>query len=321
MMKTKCSPGVLTTVALLAAFLGIFAAPSVLLGQEDAAVHVVVTATTKSSETTDVPQQSVAVRLDGKPQQITGWIPLRGPRSGLELVLLLDDSSRASLGLYLNEIKSFFDGLPPNTNLAVGYMRNGIADLVTGFSTDRTASMNALRLPLGGAGVDASPYFCLTDLIKRWPTPPGSDVRREVIMVTNGVDPYNGRRYDPQDPYVQSAISDAQKAGIIVYSIYFTGAGRYGRSGLAADVGQNYLTQLSGGTGGQLYYLGFGNPVSFTPFLSDIQQKLRNQYELSFVTQPKKDLQSISVKTNHPNTKFEVQSQVLARGAPPATER
>ncbi len=42
-----------------------------------------------------------------------------------------------------------------------------------------------------------------------------SNVRREVIMVTDGVDRYSGGRFDPEDPYVQAAISDAQKAGVI----------------------------------------------------------------------------------------------------------
>jgi hypothetical protein len=294
-------------------FLGIFAAPAVTLAQEGVAVHTVVTATTKSSESTDIPQQNVTVLLAKKQQQISGWVPLRGPNAGLELVFLLDDSSRSSLGLHLNEIKDFLEGLPPNADIAIGYMRNGSADLVQGFTRDRNAAMNALRIPMSSPGANASPYFCLSDLIKRWPA--GSSPRREVVMVTDGVDRYSGRHYDPEDPYVQTAISDAQKAGIIVYSIYYTEAGRIDQSGAAVNGGQNYLSQVSAGTGGVAYYEGFGNPVSFTPFLSDIQRKLQNQYELSFVAQPKKNLQPLSVKTSQPNTKLVTQEQVFTGGA------
>ena len=103
-------------------------------------------------------------------------------------------------------------------------------------------------------------------------------------MVTDGVDRYSGGRFDPEDPYVQAAISDAQKAGVIVYSIYYRGAGRFDRNWLVTDGGQNYLTQVSDSTGGKVYLEGFGNPVSFAPFLSDIQRKLQNQYELTFVS-------------------------------------
>jgi hypothetical protein len=304
-MKMKCpSPGMLTVIA----FLALFASRSLAIAQTDTAVHAVITATTKSSETTDIPQQSVTVRLAGKPLEISGWTPLRGPNAGLELVLLLDDSSRTTLGLHLNELKSFLNGLPPNADIAVGYMRNGSANLVQGFTHDRNAASNALRIPMSTPGGNASPYFCLSDLIKHWPAA-GSDPRREVVMITNGVDPYSGRRYDPEDPYVQAAIRDAQRAGIIIYSIYFTDAGQMGD--LAATVGQSYLSQVSTSTGGELYYLGFGNPVSFAPFLSDIQRKLENQYELSFVAQPNRRLQPITVKTSQPNAKLEAPAQVL----------
>ena len=65
------------------------------------------------------------------------------------------------------------------------------------------------------------------------------------------------------------------------------GAGRLDRSLQVTDGGQNYLTQISGDTGGKVYLEGFGNPVSFAPFLSDIQRKLQNQYELTFVSTAK----------------------------------
>ena len=68
------------------------------------------------------------------------------------------------------------------------------------------------------------------------------------------------RRFDPENPYVRAATSDAQKAGVIVYSIYYRGAGRLDRSVQVTDGGQNYLTQVSGDTGGKVYLEGFGNP-------------------------------------------------------------
>ncbi len=217
---------------------------------------------------------------------MAGWVPLRGERSGLQLVVLLDDSSRGNLGLQLNDIRSFLTGLPPTAQVAIGYMRNGTPNLVQNFTNDHAQAAKSLRLPSGNAGINGSPYFCLSDLVKHWPGG-DSNVRREVIMVTDGVDRYSGARFDPENPYVQAATSDAQKAGVVVYSIYYRGQGRLDRSFVATDGGQNYLTMVSGATGGKVYLEGFGNPVSFAPFLSDIQRKLQNQYELSFVSTAK----------------------------------
>ena len=138
-------------------------------------------------------------------------------------------------------------------------------------------------------------------------------------MVTDGGDRYSGeRRFDPEDPYVQSAIRDAQRAQIIVYSIYYRGAGRADRGFGPANTGQNYLTQVSGATGGKVYTEGFGNPVSFAPFLSDIQHKLQNQYELSFVSSSKPGLQQIKVKTSQPNTSLLYPASVPVGGVKPS---
>jgi hypothetical protein len=283
--------------------------------QEGGTTRAIVTVTSKSAEElTTVPRQSISVLENRKIQEVSGWAPLRGARSGLQLVVLLDDSSRGSLGLQLEDLKGFVIGLPPATQVAIGYMRNGTAGLVQNFTTDHAAAAKSFRLPAGTAGGNGSPYFCLSDLIKHWPGG-DSNVRREVIMVTDGVDRYSGARFDPNNPYVQAATSDAQKAGVIVYSIYYRGAGRFDQSGVVTDGGQSYLIQVSDSTGGQAYYQGFGNPISFAPFLSDIQRKLQNQYELSFVSSAKRELQPIQVKTSQPNTKLQWPARVLAGGA------
>jgi VWFA-related protein len=285
--------------------------------QETSTGRAVVTADTKGAEgITKIPKQSISFYENRKLQDISGWTALRGPRSGLQLVILLDDSSRGNLGLQLNDIRSFLSGLPPTTQVAIGYMRNGTPNLVQNFTSDHAQAAKALRLPQGIAGVNGSPYFCLSDLAKHWPGG-NNDVRREVIMVTDGVDRYSGGRFDPEDPYVRAATSDAQKAGVIVYSIYYRGAGRLDRSLVATDGGQNYLTQISGDTGGKVYLEGFGNPVSFAPFLSDIQRKLQNQYELTFVSTAKPGLQSIRVKTNQPNTSLQFPARVPVGGVSP----
>jgi hypothetical protein len=285
-----------------------------LSAQETSTGRAIVTVNTKGAEdATTVPKQTISLYENRKPQDVAGWVPLRGERSGLQLVVLLDDSSRGNLGLQLNDIRTFLAGLPPNAQVAIGYMRNGTPNLVQNFTSDHAQAAKSLRLPSGNAGINGSPYFCLSDLVKHWPGG-DSNVRREVIMVTDGVDRYSGARFDPENPYVQAATSDAQKAGVVVYSIYYRGQGRLDRSFVATDGGQNYLTMVSGSTGGKVYLEGFGNPVSFAPFLSDIQRKLQNQYELSFVSTAKPGLQGIRVKTSQPNTSLEYPSRVPVCG-------
>jgi VWFA-related protein len=315
------SCGIVNRIGGIALVMGIcLAMPGALrtaAAQETSTGRAVVTAETKGAEgVTTIPKQSINVYENRKVQDVSGWAPLRGARSGLQLVILLDDSSRGNLGLQLNDIRSFLSGLPPNVQVAIGYMRNGTPNLVQNFTNDHAQAAKALRLPQGIAGDNGSPYFCLSDLVKHWPGG-NTDVRREVIMVTDGVDRYSGARFDPENPYVRAATSDAQKAGVIVYSIYYRDAGRFDRSAVVTDGGQNYLTQISGDTGGKVYLEGFGNPVSFAPFLSDIQRKLQNQYELTFVSTAKPGLQPIRVKTSQPNTSLQFPARVPIGGVTP----
>jgi hypothetical protein len=256
----------------------------------------------------------------GKSARITNWTPLRGEQSGLQIVVLIDGSARSALSLQYSDLRSFVETLPAGAQVGVAYMQNGQAVMAQNITPDHKLAGSAFRLTAGVPGSSASPYFCLSDLVKHWPSANTTD-RREVLMITDGVDLYYGRGYDPNDPYVQAAITDAQKAGIIVHSIFFRNTGRFDNSQWTEAGAQSYLTQVSQGTGGRAYYQGFGNPVSFSPFLDDLATRLKNQYELGILTSPrnKAQLQPLKVKVNTPGVKVDAPQSVLVPGSESAS--
>ena len=77
-----------------------------------------------------------------------------------------------------------------------------------------------------------------------------------------------------------SAITDAQRAGVSVSSVYYGDAGI--RGGRASFSGQSYLTQTGDETGGRSYYEGTGNPVSLAPYLAQFQHAISETYVASF---------------------------------------
>jgi len=217
--------------------------------------------------------------------QVTDWIAARGDRDGLELFILIDNNADTSLGTQLEDIRKFIDAQPPSTKIGIAYMRNGTAEIVQALTADHRQADKALRLPLGIGGANASPYFSLSDLAKKWPASPD---RREVLVVSDGIDRYYGAG-DLSDPYVESATDDAAKAGIAVSAIYTPGAGHFGHSYYQTYWGQIYLSEVAEKTGGEAYYLGFPNaPVSFAPYLDQFAHRLGNQYILSFLAKPGK---------------------------------
>jgi hypothetical protein len=249
-------------------------------------VQLLVTVEPKhGSNVPEVKREDVMVFEGRDRDQVTDWIPARGDRAGLELFIFIDDNADTSLGTQLEDIRQFIDAQPPSTKIGIAYMRNGTAEIVQALTADLSQADKALRLPLGIGGANASPYFSLTDLVKKWPA---SSDRREVLMVSDGIDRYYGAG-DSSDPYVDSAIDDAGKAGIVVSAIYTPGAGHFGHSYYQTYWGQIYLSQVAEKTGGEAYYLGFPNaPVSFAPYLDEFARRLGNQYMLSFLARPEK---------------------------------
>lgn len=285
--------------------------------QQSGQGHAVVTVLPEHGEAVSpIAPEDMSLKIDGKNSSITQWEPLNGAAHRIEIVFLIDDGARASLGTQLAEIKTFIGGLPANAAVAIAYMQNGRALLMGPLSTDHQAVLNTLRLPAGGgAGVSASPYFCLSDLAKHWPAT-DTAARREVVMISDGVDNYE-LRYDPQDPYVLAAISDALRSHIVVYAIYWRNTGWFARTEYAADSGQNLLAQVAEATGGVNYWFGSGNPVSFQPYLADLERRVHHQYELSYTTElrGKPGVAAFKLKVKHPIDKIHAPEQTFVERA------
>jgi len=232
----------------------------------------------------DILPDATAIKLEvnSKNAALTSLVPVKP--SGVQIALLIDDGLSRSAGIQLNDLKAFAGSLPPGIELMVGYMANGSVRVASPFSTDREVAVAALRLPMGMPGESASPYFCLSDFVKKWPEGDGGPAKaRFVMMLTNGVDPYNGStRLENQDsPYVAAAVMDAQRAGVAVYSIYYRDSGFRGVPGASLS-GQSYLQQVADGTGGDSYFEGSGNPVSLTPFLKQFIHSIGETYVATF---------------------------------------
>lgn len=270
-------------------------------------VTMTVTANVGSDKRMPVISPEDVIIKQGKERlKVTDWIPAKGDRAGLELFFLIDDASSPSLGLQLSDLASFIKAQPSTTSVGVGYMKNGTVQIVQNFTTDHEAAAKSLRLPLGSAGAFGSPYLSVIDLMKRWPD---SGNRREIVMVTDGID--RARRSITwrglsTNPDVDSAADVAMRTGTIIHSIYTPGQGRWHRNYWEATNGQLGIAKLSDVTGGESFFLGLQAPVSFAPYLDQLQKILDNQYLLSFSATPvkKADLRTVTLNTEVAGVEF-----------------
>jgi hypothetical protein len=300
-------------------FLVVCACGASAAGQQSAngvPAHMVVTVEPHhGSEVPPVNREDVMV-YEGKDRDaVTEWIPAQGDRAGLELFIMLDDGADSSLGQQLQDLRKFIDAQPASTKIGIAYMQNGTARIEQNLTSDHAQAAKALRLPMGIRGANGSPYFSLTDLIKRWPESPE---RREVLMASDGVDLFYGSG-DLLDPYVDEAIQNAQRAGILVSAIYTPGVGHFGHSYWQTYWGQLYLAQLADKTGGEAYYIGFnGPPVSFAPYLEDLDHRLSHQYFLTFLAKPPKKAgwQPVKLRTEVPKVDLVSADRIYVAPAP-----
>ena len=286
-------------------------------GKQGVATHVLVTAEARhGSNVPEITRSDVMVFEGHDRDQVVDWVPLQGEHAGLELFILLDDGSGINLGTQLEGLRKFITAQPTSTKIGVAYMQDGRGKVEQSPTADHALAAKALRLPLGVGGINASPYIALSDLIKHWPE---SSARREILLVSDGIDPYYDSA-DLEDPYLSTAIDDALRAGIVVYDIYTPGVGHFAHSYWQSYWGQMYLSRVAEETGGEAYYIGFtGAPPSFDPYLEDMGRHLDHQYLLTFSAKPRKKSgwQKIKVTTELSNAELVAAHKVYVSAATP----
>ena len=266
-------------------------------------VHVVITDAALQGNATPPRLDMSAVKVkQGKTYlKVTQLVPARDSAAALQLFILIDDTLDTSIGNHLQELKEFIKTQPATTAVGVGYMSNAAVNVVQNFTQDHNAAANAIRLPRGNFSTMDSPYLSLISLVKGWPK---QTVRREVLMVTDGIDRLRGEKPEPTRmgpsygpgiyhsmPQISvdatSASEISQRYNVIVYSIYGVGVGRAGRSSWDLQLGLSGLDKIAQETGGECFSLSTTQLVSFKPYLERLQNQLANQYFLEFTAVPK----------------------------------
>jgi hypothetical protein len=289
-------------------------------------VHLVITdqALNDSSEVPVLTAANVQVSQGKNMLKVESIIPARGDNAALQLFVLIDDTCDTSIGNNLNDLRDFVNAQPASTMVGVAYMSNATIQVAQNLTADHALAAKAIRLPRGTTSSMDSPYLSLISLVKSWPQ---QKVRREVLMVSDGIDRLRGERTPgpvgppPRSarnfPTAPSAVTTvptisidadsasraSQQYGVIVHGIYSPGVGRLGRNYWEAELGQSGVAKIADETGGEYFALGTQTPVSFQPYLDRLQRILNNQYYLVFQAIPgKKDgLQRVRISTTLAN--------------------
>jgi len=255
-------------------------------------------------------KSDVIVRVKDHREDVVAWDSAQGEKSALELAIVIDDLT--NIGNQMDDLRRFIHSQSKATSVGLFYANNGVTQAVAPFSTDHDAVASKVRITIGQSGASTSIFLSLMDVMSKWHP---SGARREILVIADGIDRFRG---DPDSPDVAATIEKAQKAGIMIHTLYARGGGREGRNLFRVNYGQSNLAQMADGTGGEAFFQGLETPISFTPFLEQLDMVLHNQYSLTFTTarSTKKngELRGFKVSTEQHNVEISAARYVWVPG-------
>jgi VWFA-related protein len=258
-------------------------------------VTVPVTFRVRGSKPVEMRIVDYLLREDGEMQTI---LSARAPNeSPMTLAILIQDDLVSSVSVEARGIANFIRNQPGGSRVMVGYIRQGTLEVRRKFTNELQRAAESVRPPLGLASAGPfNPYVEIIEGLKRFDSQPLG--RRAMIVVSDGVDVSRGidSSAPGQSLDLQRAITEAQRRSVAIYSIFAPAAADFSSAFLNAN-GQSCLERLSNETGGRAYFQGTGAPVSFDPFLKQIDELLGKQVALTYLsTHTNKGFHKLEIK-------------------------
>ena len=265
---------------------------------------VTVPVTIRVNEASEFELQNIDLTIseDGEPQTI---ISIRGfGNSPITLAVLIQEDLVPSVGNEIKDLAEFIRKLPKGSRVMVGYLRTGSLQVKQRFTNDLEKAASALRPPTGFASAGPyNPYVEVIEALKRFESQPLG--RRAILLVSDGLDISRGVESSSptQSVDLQRAVNESQRRGVAIYGFYAPTLVAAANPALVTNA-QSSLLRLSNETGGLAFFQGTGAPVSFRPFIRELDMSLQKQAALTFLsTHLNKGFHRLEVKSSTPGVR------------------
>jgi len=245
----------------------------------------------------------LTVREDGEPQTI---LSIRGlSNSPITLAVLIQDDLLPPVSNEIKALAEFVRGLPKGSRVMTGYLRTGSLQVKQKFTADLEKAAKSLRPPSGFASAGPyNPYVEVVEALRKFDSQPQG--RRAILLVSDGLDISRG--VDSSSPTqsvdLQRAVNESQRRGVAIYGFYAPTQAAAASPALAANA-QSSLKRISDETGGMAFFSGTGAPVSFDPYLRELDISLQKQAAVTFLsTHLNKGFHKIEVKSTTPGVRI-----------------
>lgn len=240
--------------------------------------------------------EDFSVREDKRSQQIVAVKKASDVPTIFAVIIQDDLISRVSNEI--KGIKNFVRRLPEGSQVMTGYLTVGDLTITQDFTEDRERAAHSLRIVRGSqSAAPFNPYLGVIAALRKFESQPVG--RRVMLLVSDGLDTSRGLRSASPALSVDldRAIREAQRRGVIVYTMYAPSVGLTSVNQLAISYGQGSLNRIADETGGEAFFSGT-TFVSFDSFFKKINERMGRQWLVTYrSSNTDKDFRRIEVST------------------------
>ncbi|MEN6603400.1 MAG: VWA domain-containing protein [Bryobacteraceae bacterium] len=252
---------------------------------------------------------------DGKPQTVRYFNREKDLALTIGLLVDVSRSQENLIGVERQAAAQFFASVLGKKDMAFLISFGAEAELLQDYTNSHRLlrdALDQLRVNAPATGLQPGPvptiykprgtvlfdavYLATTDRLK------GEVGRKAVVLITDGVD--QGSRLT-----LQNAMSAAQKADTVIYSIYYVDPSEYGgRGSWGYTPSDSDLRKMSEETGGRLFRASRKTPLE--DIFRQLQEELRNQYAIGYTpANPEKDGKFRKIEIRMHDKEWKVQAR------------
>lgn len=197
----------------------------------------------------------------------------------LDLAILIQDDLVSHVGNELKVSREFIRSLPRGSRVMVGYITAGTLQVRRTFTDDLGAAAASLRIPLSSSSASPfNPYVEVLEGLRRFDSV--SKNPKALLLISDGLDVSRG--FHPatilKSIDLERAIQEAKRRDVAIYSFYAPSVGLTGRNRLASSLGQSSLKRISDETGGEAFFQGSTDFVTFDAYFEALVEAINRRY-------------------------------------------
>jgi len=185
----------------------------------------------------------------------------------VKLAVLIQDNLVSHVSNEIRATGKFIEALPKGSEVMVGYITAGSLQVRQPFTPDLAKAAGSLRILISSpSATPYNPYVEVLEALRKFDS--NSKTRNVVLLVSDGLD--TSRGFDPSSILdsvdLKRAVAEANRRDVSIYSFFAPSIVLTNRSHLAATYGQSSLAKVAKETGGEAFFQGTTDFVTFDPF-------------------------------------------------------